>query len=80
MPIAPPPDARDDPPWGECGNHRSPDFGALFVQSVAGTAVALFYDRARRRHAVTMLRGLSGAAEMVVQGRRFTIDAGGDGR
>jgi len=67
------PHSRDDPPWGECGDIRGKDFGQVFVWAAAGTARALTYDRRSRRHALTILDGRPLAAEIVIQGRRFTV-------
>jgi hypothetical protein len=67
------PHRRDDPPWGDCGDNRSPDFGQVFVWAALGAARALTYDRRGRRHALTILDGRPLAAEIVIQGRRFTV-------
>jgi hypothetical protein len=67
------PHSRDNAPWSECGDPRGPDFGRVFVWPAAGAAQALTYDRRGRRHALTLLDGRPLDAEIVIQGRRFTV-------
>jgi hypothetical protein len=70
---AAPPYARDNPPWGDCGDPASPEFGAVFCWPGRGAAVTLTYDRHGRRHAVTLFAGVGEVLEIVLQGRRFSI-------
>ena len=75
--------ARQSPPWTNCGDPRSPDFGCVFAQPVADGAVALAFDRAGRHHALTLFDHAALGPDIVVYGRRFTVvrkDGGGDGR
>jgi hypothetical protein len=66
-------DARLDPPWSECGDPRSADFGRVFARSVADGAVALSFDRAGRRHAQTLFAGAQLGSDIVIYGRRFSV-------
>ena len=70
-------ECRDDPPWGFCGDHASPDFGAVFAWPVAGSALKLTYDRPGRRHAATLFQGAEVGPWIVLQGRRFAVAPGG---
>jgi len=72
------PHARNNPPWGECGDPLGPDFGAVFAWRAAGDALALTYDRRGLRHAVTLLRPGRLGEEIVLQGRRFAVVRAGD--
>jgi YD repeat-containing protein len=67
-----PPHCRDDPPWTECGE-RGPDFGRVFARPVAGGALALSFDRAGRRHAVTYFDAHDVSAQVVIYDRRFDV-------
>jgi len=67
------PHARDDPPWSDCGDRFSPDFGTVFARSAAGTCLSLTFDRLGRRHAVTLFDPHNLALEIVLEGRRFDI-------
>ena len=67
------PDARQDPPWSDCGDPRSPDFGRVFARPVADGALALTFDRAGRRAALTLFAGVELGAEIVIFGRRFSV-------
>ncbi len=67
------PDARRSPPWSDCGDPRAPDFGDVFAWPVGGGAVALTFDRAGRRHALTLFAGVELGPEIVIYGRRFTV-------
>ena len=69
------PHCRDDPPWCECGDLKSPDFGRVFVWPAANGAVMLTYDRQGRRHAVTLTHDELDA-EIVIHGRRFDVGRG----
>jgi hypothetical protein len=70
------PHARDDPPWGDCGDPRNPAFGSVFAWVAADRAVALTYDRCGRRHALTLFERDRLGPEVVIQGRRFTVQPG----
>lgn len=72
------PHCRQNPPWGECGDPSSADFGCVFAWRAAGEAVALTYDRRARCHALTLLRPRALGDEIVLQGRRFIIVPAGD--
>ena len=65
--------ATQNPPWTACGDPRSPDFGSVFAVPVANGAVALSFDRAGRRHALTLFAGVALGAEIVIYGRRFSV-------
>jgi hypothetical protein len=69
----PVPEARLDPPWSECGDPRSPDFGAVFARRVANGGVALSFDRGGRKHALTLFDDASLGDEIVIYGRRFGV-------
>jgi hypothetical protein len=73
--TAPPavPHCREDPPWSECGDPKSAEFGNVFAAPAANGALALFFDRKRRRHALTAFEGRSVGGEVVIYGRRFTV-------
>ncbi|HEY3797955.1 MAG TPA: hypothetical protein VGL58_06335 [Caulobacteraceae bacterium] len=79
-PVVNIPLARDNLPWAACGDIRGPDFGAVFAWTLSPSATALTYDRAGRLHALTLLRGQSVGAEIVLQGRRFQVRAGDPAR
>lgn len=64
---------RDDPPWGECGDPKSRDFGAVFAWPAAGGGCKLTYDPKGRRHAVTLFDARRLRGEIVIQGRRFDV-------
>jgi hypothetical protein len=70
------PEARFDPPWTECGDPRSADFGCVFARDVAGGGVALSFDRTGHRHALTLFDGAALGDEVVVFGRRFRVVRG----
>ena len=70
------PHCRDDPPWTDCGDPGRPDFGRVFARPVAGGAVALSFDRAGRRHALTLFYASDLGAEVVIYGRRFDVHRG----
>ena len=67
--------SRDDPPWVDCGDPRSPDFGLLFAWPAANGAVALTFDRQGRRHALTLFNARDVTPVMVVHGRCFDVVA-----
>ena len=76
MPLptgATPPYARNDPPWGDCGDPASAEFGAVFCWPARGASVMLTYDRRGRRHAITLFAGVGDGAEIILQGRRFSV-------
>ena len=68
-----PPYSRDDPPWSHGGDPRYADWGWLFAWPAAGKAVMLSFDRAGRRHALTLFDRRDLAAEIVADGRRFSV-------
>lgn len=68
--------ARQSPPWTDCGDPRSADFGCVFTLPVADGAVAIAFDRAGRRHALTLFDPAQLGPEIVVYGRRFTVVRG----
>jgi len=70
---AQPAHARQDPPWTDCGDPRAPGFGRVFAHRAAGDAVALWFDRAGRRHALTLSDGSTLGSEIVIYGRRFSV-------
>ena len=65
--------ARQSPPWTHCGDPPSSDFGCVFAHAVADGAVALAFDRAGRRHALTLFDGDALGPEIVIYGRRFSV-------
>ena len=67
------PDARRMPPWSDCGDPRGADFGSVFAWPVADGAVALTFDRAGRRHALTVFAGSELGPDVVIFGRRFQV-------
>ncbi len=75
----PPPYARADAPWVDCGDPTDPDFGTVFSWPAAGTAVALTYDRSGRRHAATLFSRRTLGREIVLHGRRFNVASGARG-
>jgi YD repeat-containing protein len=66
------PHSRDDPPWTDCGE-PGPDFGRVFARPVANGALALSFDRAGRRHAVTYFDAADVGRQVVIYGRRFDV-------
>jgi hypothetical protein len=67
------PHCRDDPPWTDCGDPGSPDFGVVFARPAANGAVALSFDRGGLRHALTLFDASALGLEMLVYGRRFDV-------
>ncbi len=65
--------SRDDPPWSHGGDPSEANWGWLFAWPAAGKAVMLSFDRAGRRHALTLFDQRDLAAEMVAHGRRFSV-------
>ena len=70
---AEPASARQDPPWTDCGDPRGADFGKVYARKVAGDAVALSFDRAGRRYALTLFDGATLGREIAIYGRRFSV-------
>jgi hypothetical protein len=66
-------DARLDPPWSDCGDPRGADLGRVFARPVANGALALSFDRAGRRHALTLFAGAQLGSDIVIYGRRFSV-------
>lgn len=66
--------ARDNPPWTDCGDPRSPDFGTLFATAGAGNAVVLSFDREGLRHALTLFSRHQLGREIELYGRRFPVN------
>jgi len=67
------PHARLYPPWSDCGDRRSPDFGRVFATPAASGAISLAFDREGRHHAVTLFAGVPLDHEIVIYGRRFSV-------
>jgi len=67
------PHCREAPPWTACGDPRSPQFGCVFAHPAANGALALSFDPAGRRHAMTVFDGAALGAEAVIYGRRFDV-------
>jgi hypothetical protein len=65
--------ARENAPWADCGDPRDPEFGLVFAMPAANVALALTFDRAARRHAVTIFDGAALGPEIVIHGRRFSV-------
>ena len=78
MPPFSPPHARTDPPWCDCGDRSSPDFGAVFLDIDADGTVFIFFDRALTQ-AYGWTRTLP-TTETVLFGRRFAVSVVRDGR
>jgi hypothetical protein len=66
-------DACQDPPWSDCGDLHSPDLGSVFAEPAANGALALSFDRAGRRHALTLFEGWRLGSDVVIHGRRFVV-------
>jgi hypothetical protein len=66
-------EAWQDPPWSECGDPRSADFGRVFAWSAANGALALTFDRAGLRHALTLFDATLLGPDIVIYGRRFHV-------
>jgi len=66
-------DARPDPPWTECGDPGSDDFGRVFAGPAANGALALTFDRAGCRHALTLFDCARLGSDIVIHGRRFGV-------
>jgi hypothetical protein len=62
-----------DPPWSDCGDLSSTDLGNVFAQPAANGAVALTFDRAGRRHALTLFDAAQHGPDIVIYGRRFDV-------
>ena len=75
--IAALPHCRDDPPWTDCGDPAAPDFGAVYAWHAALGAVALTFDAAGLRPALTLFDARTLGDEIVAHGRRFTVLRGG---
>jgi hypothetical protein len=73
-------DARQDPPWSDCGDVHGPDLGCVFAAPAANGALALSFDRAGRRHALTLFDFAKLGSDIVIHGRRFSVvgDVAGD--
>jgi hypothetical protein len=67
------PHCRDDPPWTDCGDPISPDFGSVFAWPAALGGVALSFDRAGLRPALTLFDAGQLGEEIALYGRRFTV-------
>ena len=68
------PHSRDNPPWSQCGDLTGPDAGKVFIWPAAGRGVMLSFDRRGRRHALTLFDRRDLLPEIIVHGRRFTVD------
>lgn len=71
--IAALPYAKDDPPWTDCGDPASPDFGCVFAWPAALGGVALSFDGAGLRPALTLFDARRLGAEIAIHGRRFLV-------
>jgi hypothetical protein len=67
------PHSREAPPWTDCGDPTSPDFGAVYAWRAARGALALTFDRRGVRHALTLFNGADPGAQVVIHGRRFDV-------
>lgn len=61
------------PPWSDCGDPRSIEFGCVFAEPAANGGLALYFDRRARRHAATVFDARCVGPEIVIFGRRFTV-------
>ena len=66
-------DARQDPPWSDCGDLHSVDLGHVFAAPVANGAVALTFDRLGHRHALTLFDAAQLGPDIMIYGRRFSV-------
>jgi hypothetical protein len=73
------PHSREAPPWTDCGDPASPDYGAVYAWRAARGALALTFDRRGRRHAVTLFSGVCPGPDIVLHGRRFDVIMGAAG-
>jgi hypothetical protein len=73
--IAALPYCADDPPWTDCGDPASADFGSVFAWPAALGGVTLTFDRAGLRPALTLFDARSLGAEIAIYGRRFAVRA-----
>jgi len=68
------PHAREDPPWADCGDPKSDDFGTVFARAGAAVgSLVLTFDRAGARHAATLADAARVGAQIVLFGRRFDV-------
>jgi hypothetical protein len=74
--IAALPHCREAPPWTDCGDPRSPDFGSVFAWPAALGAVTLTYDRAGLRPALVLFDARELGDEIAIYGRRFSVRRG----
>jgi hypothetical protein len=68
--------AWQDPPWSDCGDPNSADFGSVFAQPAANGALELTFDRRGRHHALTLFDGRQLGPDIVIYGRRFSVVLG----
>jgi hypothetical protein len=71
--IAALPRCRDAPPWTDCGDPRSPDFGSVFAWPAALNGVTLTFDRAGLRPALVLFDARELGEEIAIYGRRFSV-------
>lgn len=69
-PIA---NAWQDPPWSDCGDPNSPDFGRVFARPAANGALELTFDRGGGRHALTLFDAAQLGPDIAIHGRRFSV-------
>jgi hypothetical protein len=67
------PHCRAAPPWTACGDRASPQFGCVFAHPAANGAVALSFDPAGRRHALTIFDSAALGARAAIYGRWFDV-------
>jgi hypothetical protein len=65
--------AWQDPPWSDCGDLKSADFGRVFAWPAANGALELTFDRKGRRHALTLFDGGQLGTDIVIHGRLFGV-------
>jgi hypothetical protein len=64
---------RAAPPWTECGDRTAAVFGSVYDWPGANGAAVFTFDRAGRRHALTLFRRPDPGVEVVIHGRRFDV-------
>jgi hypothetical protein len=66
-------EAWQDPPWSDCGDLGSADLGRVFAWAAANGGLALTFDRAGHRHALTVFDAAKLGADIIIHGRRFSV-------
>lgn len=64
-----------DPAWFQCGDPKSPDYGAVFVKKTWSDLVVLSFDRADREPAPSVLPGEIVDGWVELHGRLFRVEA-----